>query len=280
MNVTVITPHLNHLRYLKRCCASVEDQGQSVEHWVVDGGSSDETVDWLRGRKDLQWVSEKDRGMYDAVNKGLRRARGELLAYLNADEQYLPGALAAVRAYFDAHPETDMVFGHVLLVAPDGSLVAFRKAYPARWPYVATDHLYNLSCGMFFRRRIVEKGILFDESLRYVGDADFVVRVLRAGYRADILSRYVAAFTMTGKNMSAGPNAQKEHVRLLTCAPALFRLLRHPLRICRRLEKALHGGYTEKFPLSYAVYTDASGTVRQTFTVEKASFRWPESVGG
>ena len=98
-----------------------------------------------------------------------------------------------------------ILFGHVLLIRPDGSLLACRKAYPVRWPYIVTDHLYTLSCGMFFRRCIVEEGLLFKEELKDVGDADFVVRALRAGHHPGVINRYVSAFTMTGQNRSKGP---------------------------------------------------------------------------
>src|SRR4051794_30732105 len=148
---SVVTPSFNMLNYLRRCHASVADQGAKVEHIIVDALSADGTADWLAEQKDATAIVEGDRGMYDAVNKGLRRSRGGIVSYLNCDEQYLPNALRTVREYFSAHPAIDVVFGDALLIKPDGSLLAYRKGYPPRWPYIVASHLYVLSCTMFMR---------------------------------------------------------------------------------------------------------------------------------
>jgi glycosyltransferase involved in cell wall biosynthesis len=135
VEISVITPSLNQIGFLKTCCASVADQqGAAFEHIVIDGGSGDGSPSWLRQQPEVISVSEADRGMYDAVNKGLALARGEILAYLNCDEQYLPGALSFVSAYFRKHPQVDMLSGDFLAVEPDGVLKAYRKAIPLRWP--------------------------------------------------------------------------------------------------------------------------------------------------
>jgi glycosyltransferase involved in cell wall biosynthesis len=89
----------------------VADQGVDVEHIVQDGGSDDGTREWAAADSRIKFFMEKDAGMYDAINRGWRRATGEILSYLNCDEQYLPGALARAGHFFSAHPEVDMVFG-------------------------------------------------------------------------------------------------------------------------------------------------------------------------
>lgn len=264
------------LPYLKRCVRSVADQREDVQHLVMDGGSIDGTVEWLRGQPGVRAQSERDRGMYDALNKGLALARGEIVSYLNCDEQYLPGALAAVKEHFAANPAADVVFGDALLIAPDGGLLAFRKGYRPRWPYIVASHLYVLSCTMFFRRRIVDSGFRFDDTLRDVADADFVVRLLRAGYRADHMRRYLAAFTMTGANMSAGANAQREIARARDAAPSWVRALRGPINAARMTEKVVSGAYRQRFPLAYSVYSAPEALERTTFQAPTSTFRWPK----
>ena len=91
--LSIITPSFRSSAWLKLCLASVADQQVELEHIVQDAGSDDGTLDWLPQDRRARVFVEKDQGMYDAINRGLRRASGDILAYLNCDEQYLPGAL-------------------------------------------------------------------------------------------------------------------------------------------------------------------------------------------
>src|SRR6266704_4923256 len=109
MRFSIITPSFRSSGWLKLCLASVADQRVAVEHIVQDAGSDDGTLDWLLRDKRAKVFVEKDQGMYDAINRGLRRASGDILAYLNCDEQYLPGALAAVGKFFEQHSNVDVL---------------------------------------------------------------------------------------------------------------------------------------------------------------------------
>ena len=284
MKFSIITPSLNQLPYLKRCIASVADQQEAdVEHVVIDGGSTDGTVEWLKefsGRKiagnyHLSFVSERDAGMYDALNKGFARSSGDIFAWLNCDEQYLTGTLSFVRSWFADHPEEAMLSGSALLIRPDGALLAFRKAQPLGLCYVETSHLYNLSCGMFFRRHIWEQGIRFDATYRNLGDQDWVMRLLKNGVRTGCTDRFLAAFCFTGQNMSQREEARIEKQKLHDQCPVWARQLRYPLNLMRWSEKALRGGYCQR-PFNYAVYPDDSTGERKTNNIKKASSQWPE----
>ncbi len=273
--ISIVTPSFDMLDYLKCCAASVKDQeGVSHEHIVVDAVSADGTPQWLKRQSHIKNIVEKDNGMYDAVNKGLRMAKGEILAYLNCDEQYLPGTLAFVKNYFQQHPAVDMIFGDMVLTRPDGSLIAFRKAYRPRWFYILAAHLYVPTCTMFFRRKIVEKGSYFDLSFKANADADFVVRLLRNGYRLRHVRKYLSAFTMTGRNLSGDAVAHGESERMLREAPSLVRNARWVLNPLRLTEKYLSGAYFQKKPLEYAVYTRDNNTRRTHFTEPHPSYKW------
>ena len=101
MKISVITPSFQNSAWLKRCVESVADQGPVLgEHIVQDAGSTDGTREWLSVDPRVKAFFEKDSGMYDAINRGFSRAHGDVLGYLNCDEQYLPGALAAVTYFF------------------------------------------------------------------------------------------------------------------------------------------------------------------------------------
>ncbi len=279
LKFSVITPSFNMLEYLKRCFLSVADQeGMTKEHIIIDGDSNDGTKEWLKNTKMVNHISEKDKGMYDAINKGLSMADGEILSYLNCDEQYLPNTLYFVKRYFEQNPEIDVVFGDALLIKPSGSLISYRKGYPLRWFYILSSHLYLLSCTMFFRRKIITDGIRFNDQLRDIGDQDFVVRILCNGYQTAHVNRYLAAFTVTGKNMCTGKNADLEKRNSIERAPKWVKLLRWPLNVLRLSEKLLNGAYMQKFPLEYSVYNSGSAIERKTFRVNKASFRWPYNI--
>ena len=262
------------LRFLPVCCGSVSDQGVDYEHIVIDAASTDGTVEWLRGWQDVICISEKDDGMYDAINKGVRLAKGEIVSYLNCDEQYLPGTLRRVQEYFLAHPNVDILFGNALIIQPNGKLLAYRKSFIPRWPYVWGSFLYLYTSSMFMRRRIFESGVFFEKNWKAAGDAEFVVRVLRKGFAARHVSEYFSAFMITGSNLSNSDHANVELKAFHQSAPLWLRyshFITHPLI---RLEKFLHGAYSQKFPLSYSVYTTESPDARREFRVTEASPLW------
>ncbi len=278
---SVITPNFNGLSYLPFCLSSVRDQqGLSgpVEHRVIDGGSTDGSPGWLQQHHPQgYWLSEPDRGMYDAINKGLDRCQGAIISYLNGDEQYLPGTLARVEKLFAGNPEVDVVFGNALLIHPDGSYIASRRGYPPRWYFIGASQLYVLSCTMFFRRRILEAGFRFNKSWKAVGDLDFVVSLLRAGHRAIHDPCYYSAFTMTGDNLGGGAKALQELLDFRRTVPGWVRALAGPLNVARLALKLFHGGYGSDRNMTYAVYTPVSPGQRTTFTISRTHHHWPSS---
>lgn len=290
MRISIITASYNMLPYLKRCRASVADQqGVDVEHIVADGGSGDGTPEWLASvaqriepgkpapqeGSSFRYFSGKDAGMYDALNKGFATACGDVVAWLNCDEQYLEGALAEVARIFHARPELDILFGAALLVRPDNSLLALRKPYPARHAFVATSHLYNLSCATFFRGGLWNDGLRFDTRFRNLGDHDLILRALKNGARTGIVPTPLAAFTFTGGNLSWTDGAKREAAQLRNEAPGWAKALRMPITAMRLTEKFLHGAYSAG-SVDYALYEGDGSGPRRSFHVVKASTKWPD----
>ena len=272
---SIITPSFRQLDWLKLCAASIADQtGATFEHIVQDAGTGPELEAWAAGQKALTLHVEKDRGMYDAVNRGLRRASGEILAYLNCDEQYLPGTLAAVAEYFSQHPEVDVVFGSVVVVDGAGRYTCTRAALPPLEYHTWVCTLAVFTAATFFRRRLLdEEKLFFSDDWRDVGDAAWVLELLRRKIRLGVLGQITTAFADTGDNMNMKPNALAEQVRLRESAPTWVQKLRPLWTMQHRLRRLVHGVYRPK-PLSYAIYTHESPSARQTFDVAKPTFLW------
>jgi glycosyltransferase involved in cell wall biosynthesis len=248
VDVSVITPSLNMLGYLERCVASVADQeGARAEHLVMDGGSRDGTAEWLAARPWLVSEVRRDNGMYEAINRGFRQARGRILAHLNCDEQYLPGTLATVTRYFDTHPDVDVVFGDALIVRPDGSLIAYRKTVRPLWPVLSVPPLYVPSATTFFCRKLVDNGVLYDDSYKDIADLVRVVRLVKDGYRL-------------------AP-------RFLNDVPWWIRRSRRLWRLVGQAQKLLAGCYFQASPLEYAIYAPGQSMGRSIFVAHKPSYR-------
>lgn len=182
MKISVVTPSYNQGRFIERTLRSVSSQEvEGVEHLVFDGGSSDETVSILAAQGDaIRWVSERDRGQAHAVNKGIAASDGEIIGWLNSDDVYLPGALGRVRAYFEEHPEVDVLYGRADHVDLEDRPF---EEYPTRpWDLERLrEGCFLCQPAVFFRRRVVEAYGDLDESLHFCMDYEFWLRLGIAG---------------------------------------------------------------------------------------------------
>jgi glycosyltransferase involved in cell wall biosynthesis len=121
--VSIITPSFNKGPYIEETILSVGNQTyKNIEHIIIDGGSTDETISILKHyNKDLKWISEPDEGQSDAINKGWRLAKGDIIAYLNADDTYLPEAIETAVHFFEKNPDIYMVYGDGLITDEYGN---------------------------------------------------------------------------------------------------------------------------------------------------------------
>ena len=196
MNVafTVITPSYNQGKYIRATVESVLSQRlPGLQYLVMDGGSSDETLDVLRSYGDRLWFcSEPDRGTADAVNKGLARAEGDLIGWLNSDDVYYPGALARVAALFERHPEVDVVYGRAHHVDEAGRIL---EEYPTEdWSFLRLlEHCIISQPAAFFRRCAVEKFGLLAENHRYCVDYELWIRWAQRGAQFMYVPEFFAA---------------------------------------------------------------------------------------
>ncbi len=250
------------------------DQGVELEHIVQDSVSDDGTLEWLPQDPRVKPYIEKDRGMYDAVNRGLRKARGEILAYVNCDEQYLPGALSAVWDFFQKNPQIELVFADAIITNPDGSFNCFRKTQLPWAAHAQVSFLCTLTCSMFFRRSVIDQHkLFFSDHYRDLGDVDWVVRAIRQRIPMKHMRHYTSIFAETGDNMNLKPNAMRERKVVFDQAPLWARKGKPVLERAYQVTRLLQGGYFQK-PLSYSIYTRESPDKRATFNVDKPTPFW------
>lgn len=180
--VSIVTPSFNQGRFLRRTIESVLGQDYpNIEYLVLDGGSTDDSREILESYGNrFYWRSQRDNGQTDAINQGLRQARGDILAYLNSDDVLLPGAISMVVAHFHAHLNWDLLYGKAHEIGANDEPLG---DYPtARFDF---ERLLQSCClcqpATFWRRRVMDRLGVFDASLHYAMDYEYWLRLARAG---------------------------------------------------------------------------------------------------
>lgn len=199
--ISVITPSYNQGRFIKETIDSVLTQDYpNIELLVMDGGSNDETVAILKSYgKKITWTSKKDKGQTDAINKGMKLAKGEIVCYLNSDDTFLPGTLAAVAEAFKKYPNIHWLTGDYQIINENGTIIqSYIQWYKTTIRAINnTTILYILNYinqpSTFWKRSLFESVGYFDESLRYCMDYDFWLR-LSAFDKPLLLSRELSQF--------------------------------------------------------------------------------------
>lgn len=206
--VSIVTPAYNSARYLEQLLQSVEEQDYPrIEHIVIDDGSTDggETVALLRRHPKVRWWSRENRGQYATLNEGFRAATGDFITTISADDAYVDGgAIAALAAFLTEHPECDVVHGYTQHRDESGRPLPIQPYQ--RYPYWMLR--YNLGfifhCSLLLRRqKLIEDRLFFDESLRYIGDADWLVRLHLKKYKFSRIEMDVGAYRHHGDQVSA-----------------------------------------------------------------------------
>lgn len=216
--ITIITPSFNQGQFIERTIRSVLDQGYpNLEYLVIDGGSTDGTIDVLRRHESsLRWVSEPDRGQSDAINKGLRQAKGAIIGYLNSDDVLRPGCLAAIAEYFQGHPERQWLTGYARIIdehdRPIQSPISRYKNFLLRHYHRRMLYVINFISQMstFWRADAMNRIGYYSVDHHLVMDYDYWLRLLTLG-DPGIVRRELSGFRVHGA--SKGGNRFVEQFR-------------------------------------------------------------------
>jgi glycosyltransferase involved in cell wall biosynthesis len=213
--ITVVTPSYNSVRYIEQTLTSVLGQGYpDLEYLVNDGGSSDGTQEILRNcGYNIRWVSEKDWGQSDAINKGLRVASGDVVTWLNSNDVLLPGALSKVGEYFASHPSVDVIFGKAKLLSEQGKIIGdYEEVGPhevvsqlmLRTNALSSGHYLSLlnyhpgwipQMTAFWRTSLMRKAGYLDPGLHYAMDYEYWLRLGSKGL-VHFIDEYLAGFRL------------------------------------------------------------------------------------
>jgi len=221
--VSIVTPSYNQGQFIEETIRSVLLQGYpNVEHIIIDGGSTDDSVDIIRKYEKwlTYWTSEPDRGQAHAINKGLERATGIILTWLNSDDVLLPGTVRRAVEWLNAHQDVSVVYGRLNRIDSQSN--------PVPTPTLPKDNLefgketaigecIVNQPGCFWRREIMNQVGLLNEDLHYAMDYEFWVRMVLAGAKFKRLSEVVANFRLSSGSKTVGQTADHalEHLAVM-----------------------------------------------------------------
>ncbi len=213
MKISIITPSYNQGSFIEDAIRSVLDQGyENFEHIIVDGGSKDDTVQRLQKYSHLKWISEKDDGQSDALNKGFKMATGDIIGWLNCDDYYLPGAFHDVIETMKSK-QVDGVYGDILFCNAQKEITGSKRSHRTN-RILSLFYSYVNSETLFFRRSIIEQNIGIDKSFHICMDKEFIAHLLFRSFKLRYVPKPLAVFRWheTNKSMNT-PAVRKTRIR-------------------------------------------------------------------
>ena len=193
--ITIVTPSYNQGLFIEKTILSIINQDYpNMEYIVCDGGSTDDTVRILKkyDQNITWWCSEKDKGQTDAINKGMKRATGDIVGWINSDDVLLPGALWAVAYFYINHPKTEFANGYTVEIDKDDRIINFMTTIMSK--AFARRGCYNMSqLGMFWKRTLFDKIGYLDNSFHAQMDVEWLIRVYESGILVKRINENIGA---------------------------------------------------------------------------------------
>lgn len=204
MDFTIVTASFNYGRFIGECLHSVEAQeGVTLEHLVLDGCSTDNTAEVVAGFRHAEFFQEPDKGMTDAINKGFRRAKGNWVMWLNADDRLKPGALKAVLDFIRNTPDADVVYGGWDYIDASGAITRRMVPIPFDRRILIQQGCYIGSTACFYKRATtIAEGHLLNDDFGFCMDGEYYARLSGLGKRFVHVPRILAEFRLHGESIS------------------------------------------------------------------------------
>lgn len=247
--LTIITPSYNQADFLERTIVSILNQGYpNLEYFIIDGGSNDHTVEVIRKYEPYlsYWVSEKDSGQVDALNKGLQKATGDWIAFQNSDDVYFPETFRNfARAAATSTREPDIIYGDLYLIDTQDQVRELLKTIPFSFHSQLWEGMQMHNQSLFLRKRLLDEFGLFDSSYRFAFDYEFITRYTsEAGVLAQRFDGLAGALRVheNAKSSTIADVGRSEHQKIQQLYAGKLKL-KVPTKIeylCIRLRKAAY----------------------------------------
>lgn len=216
-----MTPSYNQANYLEQTIQSVLGQDYArIEYFVVDGTSTDNSIEIIKKHADrlAGWISEKDSGQGEAINKGLARAQGDIVAWLNSDDYYLPGTISAAVKVFEENPDVVMVYGDMLAVDEHGQTINVLKYKQLSFQDLLCFQIIGQP-SVFFRREVLESAGKLDTTFHFLLDHHLWIRIAQVGKILHVPQTWSAArYHVEAKNRAKAAEFGREAFRILDWA--------------------------------------------------------------
>ena len=288
--VSVVTPSFNTGRFIGEAVDSVLSQDyRNLEYIVMDGGSTDRTISELKrfGNR-INWVSERDRGQSDALNKGFLKAKGQIFGWLNSDDTYAPGAISAAVEFLWANPDVAAVYGDAMFIDAHGSDIAkcvHVEPFDRHRLMHYTDFIVQPT--VFFRRSAFESVGGIDETLHWCMDYDLWLKMVVKGLKIAYLPRHLANFRWLADNKTATGDwgrlreIEKVVARYADGTHAYLRLEMlnlHLMEAKRKLKRFRLFGTTASLFRATKTYITSARAIRSTFQRQTWKIVWTGQV--
>jgi glycosyltransferase involved in cell wall biosynthesis len=256
---TIVTASYNSIRTIRETIESVVSQDfKDWEHWVIDGGSRDGTINLVKEYPHIKWISERDGGLYEAMNKGIERASGEILLMLNSDDCLTPGALRTVSEAFDSNLDWDAAFGDIIYVDSQGKEIYRREEAIYDYDVLRLSGVcYVIHQTLYIKKALHNRiGLYRHKDFINSADYEFILRMGKEGAKVGHIPEYLVRFRIHDFGMTADDRVRrniqreveiigKEHGRP---AGVPGRVLRALTRGKRQLQKLAHRGKVDLVP--------------------------------